>query len=45
MAALAAPDAVETRYAQRGKTVEITGPNEPSDRLHETLTGELTGSH
>ncbi|MFF8902339.1 SulP family inorganic anion transporter [Streptomyces lydicus] len=38
-------DAIETKYAQRGKTVEIVGLNEPSARLHGTLTGELTGSH
>ncbi|MFI0217577.1 hypothetical protein [Streptomyces lydicus] len=34
-----------TKYAQRGKTVEIVGLNEPRARIHETLTGELTGSH
>ncbi|MFG2516568.1 SulP family inorganic anion transporter [Streptomyces sp. NPDC048584] len=42
---VAALDAVETRYAQRGKTVRITGLNEPSADLHARLTGELTGSH
>ncbi|MET9526929.1 SulP family inorganic anion transporter [Streptomyces coeruleorubidus] len=42
---VAALDAVETKYAQRGKTVEIIGLNEPSARIHETLSGELTGSH
>jgi sulfate permease, SulP family len=41
---VAALDAIETKYAQRGKTVEITGLNEPSARIHRTLTGELTGS-
>ncbi|MFH8453720.1 SulP family inorganic anion transporter [Streptomyces fungicidicus] len=40
---VAALDAVETKYAQRGKTVEITGLNEPSARIHTTLTGELAG--
>lgn len=40
---VAALDAVETRYAQRGKTVEITGLNEPSARLHDKLSGELVG--
>ncbi|KES07919.1 sulfate permease [Streptomyces toyocaensis] len=42
---VAALDAVETRYARRGKTVEIVGLNEPSARIHRTLSGELTGSH
>ncbi|MGA5810084.1 SulP family inorganic anion transporter [Streptomyces cellulosae] len=41
---VAALDAVETKYAQRGKTVEIVGLNEPSARMHKTLSGELTGS-
>ncbi|WP_371658230.1 SulP family inorganic anion transporter [Streptomyces sp. NBC_00280] len=42
---VAALDAIETKYAQRGKTVEIIGLNEPSARIHKTLSGELTGSH
>ncbi|MFD5451753.1 SulP family inorganic anion transporter [Streptomyces sp. NPDC003470] len=42
---VAALDAIATRYAQRGKTVEITGLNESSARLHGRLSGELTGSH
>ncbi|MFC9128230.1 SulP family inorganic anion transporter [Streptomyces sp. NPDC057099] len=42
---VAALDAIETKYAQRGKTVEIIGLNEPSARIHGTLSGELTGSH
>ncbi|MEU6732696.1 SulP family inorganic anion transporter [Streptomyces physcomitrii] len=42
---VAALDAIETKYRQRGKTVEITGLNEPSTRIHTTLSGELTGSH
>ncbi|WP_406164637.1 SulP family inorganic anion transporter [Streptomyces sp. NBC_00996] len=42
---VAALDAIETKYTQRGKTVEITGLNEPSARIHGTLSGELTGSH
>ncbi|MGA5248206.1 SulP family inorganic anion transporter [Streptomyces pseudogriseolus] len=41
---VAALDAVETKYAQRDKTVEIVGLNEPSARIHKTLSGELTGS-
>ncbi|MBZ4322045.1 SulP family inorganic anion transporter [Streptomyces huiliensis] len=40
---VAALDAVEAKYAQRGKTVEITGLNAPSADLHGRLTGELTG--
>ncbi|MEU9554371.1 SulP family inorganic anion transporter [Streptomyces fumanus] len=42
---VAALDAIETKYAQRGKKVEITGLNDPSADLHGRLTGELTGSH
>lgn len=38
---VAALDAIEHRYAQRGKSVEITGLNGPSARLHRTLSGEL----
>lgn len=38
-------DAVETKYAQRGKSVEIIGLNKPSADLHRTLSGELTGGH
>ncbi|MFD3975480.1 SulP family inorganic anion transporter [Streptomyces cyaneofuscatus] len=40
---VAALDAVETKYEQRGKTVEIIGLNDPSADLHGKLTGELTG--
>ncbi|MFG2639662.1 SulP family inorganic anion transporter [Streptomyces sp. NPDC048370] len=39
---VAALDAIETKYAQRGKTVEIIGLNDPSADLHSKLTGELT---
>ncbi|MEU4148443.1 SulP family inorganic anion transporter [Streptomyces parvulus] len=42
---VAALDAVETRYRHRGKTVEITGLNDPSADLHGRLTGGLTGGH
>ncbi|MFI6480887.1 SulP family inorganic anion transporter [Nonomuraea sp. NPDC050663] len=42
---VAALDAIETKYAQRGKSVEITGLNDPSADLHGKLTGELAGSH
>ncbi|MCY0944157.1 SulP family inorganic anion transporter [Streptomyces antarcticus] len=39
---VAALDAIETKYAQRGKTVEIIGLNDASADLHGKLTGELT---
>ncbi|MGW6020581.1 SulP family inorganic anion transporter [Streptomyces sp. NPDC055214] len=42
---VAALDAIENKYAQRGKSVEIIGLNKPSARIHEKLTGELTGGH
>ena len=42
---VAALDAVQTKYAQRGKTVEITGLNQPSAHLHGKLSGELTAGH
>ncbi|MER7490660.1 SulP family inorganic anion transporter [Streptomyces sp. NPDC126497] len=42
---VAALDAIETKYAQRGKAVEITGLNDPSARLHGKLSGELTVGH
>ncbi|MFF5970827.1 SulP family inorganic anion transporter [Streptomyces sp. NPDC012769] len=38
-------DAVENKYAQRGKTVEITGLNSPSADLHRRLSGELAVGH
>jgi SulP family sulfate permease len=38
---VAALDAIETKYAQRGKTVEIIGLNDLSADLHGKLTGEL----
>ncbi|MFE1952775.1 SulP family inorganic anion transporter [Streptomyces sp. NPDC059524] len=42
---VAALDAVETKYAQRGKTVEITGLNTPSADLHDRLSGEFANGH
>ncbi|MGW7262334.1 SulP family inorganic anion transporter [Streptomyces sp. NPDC054842] len=39
---VAALDAIETKYTQRGKSVEIIGLNDPSADLHGKLTGELT---
>jgi SulP family sulfate permease len=42
---VAALDAIETKYAHRGKSVEIIGLNNPSAQLHRKLSGELTGGH
>jgi SulP family sulfate permease len=42
---VAALDAIETKYAQRGKTVEIIGLNDPSAHLHRNLSGEFAASH
>ncbi|MET8472240.1 SulP family inorganic anion transporter [Streptomyces sp. NPDC006422] len=42
---VAALDAIETKYAERGKSVEIVGFNPDSAALHGRLSGELTGSH
>ncbi|WP_084774279.1 SulP family inorganic anion transporter [Nonomuraea candida] len=42
---VAALDAVETKYAARGKKVTIVGLNQPSARMHATLSGELSGGH
>ncbi|MBL3667042.1 SulP family inorganic anion transporter [Streptomyces sp. M2CJ-2] len=42
---VAALDAIETKYAQRGKTVEITGLDTPSAHLHGKLSGELAAGH
>ncbi|MFI7387277.1 SulP family inorganic anion transporter [Streptomyces sp. NPDC049813] len=42
---VAALDAIETKYAQRGKTVEITGLNDPSADLHGRLTGAGSAGH
>ncbi|MET9565871.1 SulP family inorganic anion transporter [Streptomyces tauricus] len=42
---VAALDAIETKYAQRGKTVQLIGLNDLSADLHNKLTGELIGSH
>lgn len=39
---VAALDAIETKYKQRGKTVKIIGLNDLSADLHDKLTGELT---
>jgi SulP family sulfate permease len=42
---VAALDAIETRYARRGKTVEFIGLDGAGARLHGRLSGELAGSH
>ncbi|MFD7665614.1 SulP family inorganic anion transporter [Streptomyces sp. NPDC059788] len=42
---VAALDAVEARYARRGKTVEIVGLNNNSAKMHQSLSGELAGGH
>ncbi|MFJ8073563.1 SulP family inorganic anion transporter [Streptomyces sp. NPDC096176] len=42
---VAALDAIETKYAQRGKKVTIVGLNEPSAAMHDKLAGRLTGGH
>ncbi|SFT33314.1 sulfate permease, SulP family [Actinopolyspora lacussalsi subsp. righensis] len=42
---VAALDAVETKYRQRGSTVSITGMNESSKRRHAALAGRLGGEH
>jgi SulP family sulfate permease len=42
---VAALDAVETKYARRGKTVEITGLDQHSAQLHGKLSGELSAGH
>jgi SulP family sulfate permease len=41
---VAALDAIETKYAQRGKTVEIVGLGGRGAQLHGRLSGELTAS-
>ncbi|SDZ42825.1 sulfate permease, SulP family [Micromonospora pattaloongensis] len=42
---VAALDAVTTKYATRGKTVEIVGLNEPSAQMHGALAGQLRVGH
>lgn len=42
---VAALDAVTTKYAGRGKQVEIIGLNPDSALLHDRLSGQLTSSH
>ena len=42
---VAALDAIEQKYRQHGKQVEITGLNEPSRAWHSRLTGQLGAEH
>ncbi|MGV9894202.1 SulP family inorganic anion transporter [Streptomyces tendae] len=42
---VAALDAIETKYAQRGKRVEIVGLNEHSTLMRERLGGTPAGNH
>ncbi|NGO71356.1 SulP family inorganic anion transporter [Streptomyces boncukensis] len=42
---VAALDAIETKYAARGKKVTIIGLNQPSAEMHDKLAGQLTGGH
>ncbi|UGY94370.1 SulP family inorganic anion transporter [Streptomyces gobiensis] len=42
---VAALDAIETKYASRGKKVTIVGLNKPSAEMHEKLAGQLTAGH
>nr|WP_022929381.1 STAS domain-containing protein [Patulibacter americanus] len=43
--AVSALDALTTKYEKQGKSVEITGLNEPSSDLHDALSGQLAGAH
>ncbi|MBB5936571.1 SulP family inorganic anion transporter [Streptomyces zagrosensis] len=42
---VAALDAIENKYEQRGKKVTIVGLNEPSAEMHGKLAGRLTSGH
>ncbi|MFD3738607.1 SulP family inorganic anion transporter [Streptomyces sp. NPDC058629] len=42
---VAALDAIETKYAQRGKKVTIIGLNKASAEMHGKLAGQLTAGH
>ncbi|MFD3750422.1 SulP family inorganic anion transporter [Streptomyces cyaneofuscatus] len=42
---VAALDAIETKYGERGKKVTIIGLNKASAEMHGKLAGQLTGSH
>ncbi|BCK56283.1 SulP family inorganic anion transporter [Nocardia wallacei] len=42
---VAAFDAITTKYAAKGKTVEIIGLNPASEERHDRLSGHLAGTH
>lgn len=42
---VAALDAITTKYAAKGKTVEIVGLNPASEARHDRLSGHLAGAH
>ena len=42
---VAALDAITTKYASRGKTVDIVGLNKASARMHDNLAGQLKVGH
>ncbi|MEZ3180908.1 SulP family inorganic anion transporter [Streptomyces pimonensis] len=42
---VAALDAIETKYAQRGKKATVVGLNGPSADMRRRLAGQLTGGH
>ncbi|UTI63387.1 SulP family inorganic anion transporter [Paraconexibacter antarcticus] len=43
--AVAALDAIETHYARYGTDVQITGLNDHSADLHQTLSGQMAAAH
>ncbi|WP_026116014.1 SulP family inorganic anion transporter [Nocardiopsis kunsanensis] len=43
--AVAALDQISEHFRRHGVKMEITGLNEPSQKLHEELSGTLTGGH
>ena len=43
--AIAAVDAIEGHYRRHGIELAITGLNDRSDQLHQTLSGQMAGAH
>jgi hypothetical protein len=43
--AIAALDAIEAHYHRHGVELTITGLNDRSDRLHQTLSGQMAATH
>ncbi len=43
--AVAALDAIQQHYSRYGTTIEISGLNEPSAELHQTLSGQMAAAH